>query len=100
MSFSYSTPRKDTSGSRSLMSMNELDETSGLGKSWRDSLREKEERDWEFEAHCASCQNEIDSTRQDIEVLMMKTYAYARSSGLEADRVVNLPKTSPRHNFM
>lgn len=82
------------------MSMNELDETSGLGKSWRDSLHEKEERDWEFEAHCASCNNEIEATRHDIEGLMMRTYAYARSSGLEADRIVTLPRTSPRHNVM
>ena len=99
MSFSDATPKRDDTKSDMTLEELEDDFDAGVSKQWREIQREKELRDSKFLAHCASCNREIEAARQDIEALMVKSYAYARSTGLESEGIT-LPRTSPRHNYM
>lgn len=81
------------------MRISELESGSDIkAKSFSESLREKELRDIEFKTHCESLQRDIASLRDDLQDLMMKSYAYASSSGVASEGVC-LPRVSPRHNF-
>lgn len=79
------------------MSLADLQSDSDIcKKSFTESLREKEIRDIEFKAHCLSLQRDIASARDDLEDLMIRSFAYANASGVASDGIC-LPRKAPRH---
>ena len=86
----------ETEQSKSL-SLADLQSYSDVGKkSFAESLKEKELRDIEFKTHCLSLQRDIASARDDLEELMIRSFAYANAAGVASDGIC-LPRKAPRH---
>ena len=99
MSFSSSriqsslTTTGNTSSSLHLSDLNQDPKNSSLSR----SIEDNRIHEIEFVESMAASNREIDSLRDEIQVLMTKAHAYCKNTGVSSDTPI-LPSTPPRYN--
>lgn len=83
----------------SSMHVSELASSFGNKSSLEQTLFDRQVNYEDFLSTLSSTNKEIESTRTDLQFLMLKSHAYSRNAGLSSNSDFILPKTTPRHTL-